>query len=87
MAPRFSYEVTINEAADGTATASVNGTDFPSLEVWQYGGPTGEPQLLYYYDEEDQGPSDLLPEELQAIRDALQFIIRSHDPATLRITS
>ena len=50
----------IEEAANGTAfVAYAAGTPYPSLEVYQYGGPTGQPQLLYAYNAQAAGATAL----------------------------
>lgn len=60
-APKASYDLWIWITPDG-ASVSIEPTlttPYPSLEVWMYGGPTGNPVLIYYYDEGNHGPSDL----------------------------
>jgi hypothetical protein len=48
FAPPIQTTVTINEGPNGATGVNVWGTPFPSLEIWQYGGPNG-PQLIYDY--------------------------------------
>jgi RHS repeat-associated protein len=61
LAPDAGYDLNLTEGASGP---NINGlaTQFPSLEIWQYGGGNG-PQLVYYYDSQaaGTGPSNLLP--------------------------
>ncbi len=61
LAPDAGYDLTLVETPNGVYLAGL-GTSFPSLEVWQYGGPGG-PGLIYYYDAKaaGTGPSNLLP--------------------------
>lgn len=58
-APYARYNMTILERADGSAeVVTGEATPFPSLEVWQYGGPNGS-ELIYHYDAEKAGTSAL----------------------------
>jgi hypothetical protein len=60
LAPEAAYVITILESANGVANVvSAHGTTFPSIEVWQYGGPG--PALLYHYNAKaaGTGPSNL----------------------------
>lgn len=60
-APDAGYDL---DFTPGPGGPNINGmgTQFPSLEIWQYGGPNG-PQLVYYYDSQaaGTGPGDLFP--------------------------
>lgn len=61
LAPDAGYDLNFTNGPGGP---NVNGlaTQFPSLEIWQYGGPNG-PQLIYFYDSQGAGtgPSNLFP--------------------------
>ena len=58
-APEIHHLVQIHETEDGQATVvAAIGTSFPSMEVWQYGGPAG-PQLVYFSDATDNSEWDL----------------------------
>lgn len=65
LAPEAYYRLRILETADGSARVvpmpGGEATAFPSIEVWQYGGPGSGPRLIYTYDAEaaGTGPSDL----------------------------
>ncbi len=61
LAPDAGYDLTLVETPNGVYLSGL-GTSFPSLEVWQYGGPGG-PTLIYHYDAKaaGTGPSNLLP--------------------------
>jgi RHS repeat-associated protein len=48
--PAIYHTAFIIERADGRADASVFGTPYPSMEIWQYGGPGGAPRLVFYFD-------------------------------------
>ena len=50
------YEFVIRERPDGSAEmVSAYGTSFPSFEIYQYGGPTGQPELVYFYSHRQHG--------------------------------
>ncbi len=48
FAPPIQTGVTIREGPNGEADVKVWGTRYPSVEVWQYGGPGG-PKLIYHH--------------------------------------
>jgi hypothetical protein len=48
FAPPIQTDVTIDEGPNGEANVRVSGTPYPSVEVWQYGGPGG-PRLIYHH--------------------------------------
>ncbi len=50
LAPKTGFDVSIFEDNAGNVRVSGSHNLFPSLEIWQYGGPTGRPELIYYYD-------------------------------------
>ena len=60
-APDAGYDLNFT---NGPGDPHVNGlvTQFPSLEIWQYGGASG-PRLIYFYDSQGAGtgPSNLFP--------------------------
>jgi len=58
-APPFWYDLTIHESYY-SVTISAAHSLFPSFEVWQYSGLEGRVRLVYYYDEGDHGPMDLI---------------------------
>ncbi len=61
LAPDITYDVTIFERRDGTASVvNASGSPYPSMEIWQYGG-SGGPRLIYDFDANKAGtnPWDL----------------------------
>ena len=57
--PEIHHPVQIHEGEDGQASVvAALGTSFPSMEIWQYGGPDG-PQLIYFSDASDNSEFDL----------------------------
>ena len=51
FAPPIVTTLDILESETGMARVVLSrGTAYPSLEVWQYGGPGGAPNLLYFFD-------------------------------------
>jgi hypothetical protein len=63
-APNTGFDFFISEGPTGKAIIQGRHRLFPSLEVWQYGGSTGRPELIYYYNarEGNRGPSDIFGE-------------------------
>lgn len=57
IAPPIQTSMTIIEGPNGEIDVKVSGTPYPSVEVWQYGGPNG-PQLIYHHVAQG-GPSSL----------------------------
>ncbi len=54
--------MTIRENPDGTAEiVGWDASAYPSLEIWQYGGPAGVPNMLLHYDSTSAGtgPTDI----------------------------
>lgn len=45
--PPIQTTVTITEGPNGQTSVSVWGTSYPSIEIWQYGGPNG-PKLIHH---------------------------------------
>ncbi len=58
-APNAGYSLTLVETANGVYVSGL-ASSFPSLEIWQYGGPDG-PKLIYQYDAKaaGTGPSNI----------------------------
>jgi hypothetical protein len=51
---------TIIEDVQGNVTSvTLNGTPYPAAEVWQYGGPAGQPLSLGYYPASEKSPWNL----------------------------
>lgn len=62
LAPPAGYQMTIRENPDGTAEiVGWDASAYPSLEIWQYGGPAGVPNMLLHYDSTSAGtgPTDI----------------------------
>lgn len=56
--PSIQTAVTILQGPDGSAcVASAHGTLYPAMEIWQYGGPSGQPELIFAHDPQATGHS------------------------------
>ncbi len=49
FAPPIQTSVTISEGPNGAKSVNAWGTPYPSMELWQYGGPNG-PTLIYHHE-------------------------------------
>jgi len=59
VAPPIFTDISIRENAAGEVTSlKVQGTGYPALEIWQYGGPGG-PKQIFDYPAAGKGAEDL----------------------------
>jgi len=59
IAPPIVSNITINEDNGVAPVPYAYGTPYPSTEVWQYGGPSGDPSLIFYHEASPFGPGAL----------------------------